>query len=102
LVSQVQSEFELHAKAILGLPTQVALKTPGASAVIYGGLEALGIGFENVHEALSQEGVTVRLFGKPESFMKRRMGVALASASNTDQAREYAKKAAKIISTVKL
>jgi len=102
LVSQVQSEFELHAKAILGLPTQVTLKTPGASAVIYGGMEAMGIGFENVHKALLQEGVTLRLFGKPESFMKRRMGVALASASTTDQAREHAKEAAQIISTVKL
>jgi len=102
LVSQVQSEFELHAKAILGLPTQVTLKTPGASAVIYGGMEAMGIGFENVHKALLQEGVTLRLFGKPESFMKRRMGVALASASTTDQAREHAKETAQIISTVKL
>ena len=102
LVSQVQSEFELHAKAILGLPTQVTLKTPGASAVIYGGIESLGIGFENVHQALSQEGVTLRLFGKPESFIKRRMGVALASAANTELAREHAKEAAQTISTVKL
>jgi phosphoribosylglycinamide formyltransferase 2 len=102
LVSQVQSEFELHAKAILGLPTQVTLKTPGASAVIYGGIEAIGIGFENVHQALSQEGVTLRLFGKPESFIKRRMGVALASAANTELAREHAKEAAQTISTVQL
>ncbi len=101
LVSQVQSEFELHAKAILGLPTQVTLKTPGASAVIYGGIEAKGIGYENVHQALSQEGVTLRLFGKPESFMKRRMGVALASAQNTDSARALAKEAAQKIATVK-
>ncbi|BDW10943.1 phosphoribosylglycinamide formyltransferase 2 [Polynucleobacter sp. SHI8] len=102
LVSQVQSEFELHAKAILGLPTQVTLKTPGASAVIYGGIQAPGIGFEHVHQALLQEGVTLRLFGKPESFTKRRMGVALASAANTDLAREHAKDAAQTISTVKL
>jgi phosphoribosylglycinamide formyltransferase 2 len=101
LVSQVQSEFELHAKAILGLPTQVTLKTPGASAVIYGGIEAKGIGYENVHQALSQEGVTLRLFGKPESFMKRRVGVALASAQNTDSARALAKEAAQKIATVK-
>jgi len=101
LVSQVQSEFEIHAKAILGLPTSVNLKTPGASAVIYGGMEAKGIGYENVQQALSQEGVSLRLFGKPESFVKRRMGVALASAVNTDEARKLAKTAAKIITPVK-
>lgn len=101
LVSQVQSEFEIHAKAILGLPTSVNLKTPGASAVIYGGMEAKGIGFENVHQALSHEGVAVRLFGKPESFMKRRMGVALASAVNTDEARQLAKTAAQTVMPVK-
>ena len=101
LVSQVQSEFEIHAKAILGLPTSVNLKTPGASAVIYGGMEAIGIGFENVQQALSQEGVSLRLFGKPESFVKRRMGVALASAVNTDEARKLAKTAAQIITPVK-
>jgi phosphoribosylglycinamide formyltransferase 2 len=101
LVSQVQSEFEIHAKAILGLPTSVNLKTPGASAVIYGGMEAIGIGFENVHQALAGEGISVRLFGKPESFVKRRMGVALASAVNTDEARKLAKTAAQIITPVK-
>jgi phosphoribosylglycinamide formyltransferase 2 len=101
LVSQVQSEFEIHAKAILGLPTSVNLKTPGASAVIYGGMEAKGIGYENVHQALAGEGISVRLFGKPESFVKRRMGVALASAVNTDEARKLAKTAAQIITPVK-
>jgi phosphoribosylglycinamide formyltransferase 2 len=101
LVSQVQSEFEIHAKAILGMPTSVNLKTSGASAVIYGGMEAKGIGFENVHQALSQEGVSLRLFGKPESFVKRRMGVALAFAANTDEARKLAKTAAQIITPVK-
>lgn len=101
LVSQVQSEFEIHAKAILGLPTSVNLKTPGASAVIYGGMEAKGIGYENVHQALAGEGISVRLFGKPESFVKRRMGVALASAVNTDEARKLAKTAAQTITPVK-
>jgi phosphoribosylglycinamide formyltransferase 2 len=94
LVTQVQSEFELHAKAILGLPTDVRLKEPGASAVIYGGHEAKGIGFSGVEQALAQPGVALRLFGKPESFMKRRMGVALATASNTETARVLAKAAA--------
>jgi len=100
LVTQTQSEFELHAKAILGLATDVSLKSPGASAVIYGGVEAKGIGFANVHVALANSGVSLRLFGKPESFIKRRMGVALATADNTDQAREKAKLAASQVKTV--
>jgi phosphoribosylglycinamide formyltransferase 2 len=101
LVSQVQSEFELHAKAILGLPTDVRLKEPGASAVIYGGMNASGIGFKGVHEALSEEGVSLRLFGKPESFLKRRMGVALATDSNLEVARHKAREAATKVIPVK-
>jgi phosphoribosylglycinamide formyltransferase 2 len=94
MASQVQSEFELHAKAILGLPVNVALKAPGASAVIYGQMEAKGIAFEGVADALSVEGVDIRLFGKPESFQRRRMGVALAMADDVETARVRAKEAA--------
>lgn len=94
LASQHQSEFELHAKAILGLPVNVDLKAPGASAVIYGGLEEKGIAFEGVAQALRVPGAALRLFGKPESFKKRRMGVALATAKDTDEARDLAKKSA--------
>ena len=98
--SQVQSEFELHAKAILGLPVDVSLRSPAASAVIYGGHEARGIGFEGVAEALRVPGVDIRLFGKPESFARRRMGVALAAAADVDTARTLAKTAAAKIKTV--
>jgi phosphoribosylglycinamide formyltransferase 2 len=94
LVSQRFSEFELHARAILGLPVDVSLKRPGASAVIYGGMEARGVAFEGVREALSVPESDLRLFGKPESFMKRRMGVAVANADNVDEARKRAKLAA--------
>ncbi|WDZ98239.1 formate-dependent phosphoribosylglycinamide formyltransferase [Herbaspirillum sp. WKF16] len=94
MVSQVQSEFELHAKAILGLPINTALKTPGASAVIYGQHDARAIAFEGVAEALRIPGADIRLFGKPESFQRRRMGVALASGENVDAARIRAKQAA--------
>ena len=94
LVTQHQSEFALHARAILGLPTDVTLREPGASAVIYGGLEAQGIAFDGVAEALSVPGADLRLFGKPESFTRRRMGVALARASDTDTARVRAAEAA--------
>lgn len=100
LASQVQSEFELHAKAILGLPVDVSLRSPGASAVIYGGLEEKGIGFEGVAEALRVPGASLRLFGKPESFVKRRMGVALAVAKDTDEARVNAKKSASLVKPV--
>jgi phosphoribosylglycinamide formyltransferase 2 len=94
MATQVQSEFELHAKAILGLPVNVALRSPGASAVIYGQLDEAGIAFEGVAEALRVPGADIRLFGKPESFKRRRMGVALAVADDVDTARARALEAA--------
>ena len=101
LASQYQSEFCLHARAILGLPVSVALKGSGASAVIYGGMDAKGIGFDGVEEALAVPESDLRLFGKPESYVKRRMGVALARGRDTDEARERAKKAASLVKPVK-
>jgi len=100
MATQVQSEFELHAKAILGLPVNVALKAPGASAVIYGQHEAAGIAFEGVAEALRVPNSDIRLFGKPESFARRRMGVALATADDVDTARINAKLAASKVKPV--
>ncbi|MYN45834.1 formate-dependent phosphoribosylglycinamide formyltransferase [Pseudoduganella sp. FT93W] len=97
MATQVQSEFELHAKAILGLPVNVTLRTPGASAVIYGQHDAVGIAFEGVAAALAVPGSDIRLFGKPESFARRRMGVALASAADVDTARQHAKQAAALV-----
>jgi phosphoribosylglycinamide formyltransferase 2 len=97
LVSQNQSEFALHARAILGLPVDTGLRAPGASAVIYGGMEATGIAFDGAAEALAIPQTELRLFGKPESFTKRRMGVALARGANTDEARERAKRAASAV-----
>lgn len=94
LCTQHQSEFELHARAILGLPVDTSLRNPGASAVIYGGMEATGMVFDGVDEALRVPGTDLRLFGKPESFAKRRMGVALARAADIDTARHHAKLAA--------
>ena len=94
IATQWQNEFELHARAILGLPVDVRLARPGASAVIYGGVEATGVRYSGVREALAIPGVDVRLFGKPEAFIRRRMGVAVARADDTDAARINAKKAA--------
>ena len=100
LATQVQSEFALHARAILGLPIDVTLREPGASAVIYGGVDAKGVAYEGVAEALSVPGADLRLFGKPEAFERRRMGVALARAADTDLARVNAKLAADRVSVV--
>jgi phosphoribosylglycinamide formyltransferase 2 len=95
LVSQWQSEFELHARALLGLPVDAAMRTvAAASAVIYGGVDARGIVFDGVAEALAVPGTDLRLFGKPESYVRRRMGVALAHAATIDEARMRAKTAA--------
>ena len=97
MITQWQNEFELHARAILGLPVSTALKSPGASAVIYGGVDATGIAFDGVDEALRVPQTEVRLFGKPESFTKRRMGVALAFDADVEKARTQAKLAASAV-----
>jgi len=94
LVSQIQSEFAIHARAILGLPVSTQMLSPGASAVIYGGVEAGAMTFGGVEEALKIPCSDLRLFGKPESFVKRRMGVALARAENIVEARLRAESAA--------
>jgi phosphoribosylglycinamide formyltransferase 2 len=94
LCSQRFSEFELHARAILGLPVDTSLREPGASAVIYGGMEETGIAFAGVAEALAVPRSDLRLFGKPEAFVRRRMGVAVANGDDIDQARARAKLAA--------
>ncbi|HLK25186.1 MAG TPA: phosphoribosylglycinamide formyltransferase 2, partial [Caulobacteraceae bacterium] len=91
LVSQQLSEFALHARAILGLPVDVSLRGPGASAVIYGGMDAKGLVFDGVGEALGVPTAELRLFGKPESYERRRMGVALARGQDVDQARARAR-----------
>jgi phosphoribosylglycinamide formyltransferase 2 len=100
LATQTFSEFALHARAILGLPVDVSLREPGASAVIYGGVEARGVAYEGLAEALAGPGVDLRLFGKPESFERRRMGVALARADDIETARSRAREAAARVKVV--
>jgi phosphoribosylglycinamide formyltransferase 2 len=94
MITQWQNEFELHARAILGLPVDTALKSPGASAVIYGGVDAEGLVFDGIDAALRIPNSELRLFGKPESFAKRRMGVALVHDADVELARQRAKQAA--------
>lgn len=98
MVTQRQSEFDLHARAILGLPVCADLHHTGASAVILGGVDAKAVVYEGLDLALSVPDSEVRLFGKPESFVTRRMGVALASSvDSVADARAKAVKAASLI-----
>jgi phosphoribosylglycinamide formyltransferase 2 len=99
MCSQRLNEFELHARAILGLPVDVALTQPGASAVIYGGLDSDNLSYSGLEAALAVPNSDIRLFGKPTSFVHRRMGVALATASNTTEARANAQKIASLVKT---
>ncbi|MEO9328017.1 formate-dependent phosphoribosylglycinamide formyltransferase [Gordonia aurantiaca] len=100
MATQRLSEFEMHARAILGLPVDVTLASPGASAVIYGQLNEKAIGFENVAAALAVPETDIRLFGKPESFHRRRMGVVTATADDVPTARERAVRAASLVQPV--
>jgi len=100
MASQRFSEFDLHARAILGLPVDVSMRAPAASAVIYGGVESTNLSYEGIEKALAVPESDIRLFGKPESFVRRRMGVALASGTSTDEARQRAKLAASLVKTV--
>nr|WP_171525112.1 formate-dependent phosphoribosylglycinamide formyltransferase [Acinetobacter indicus] len=90
LASQYQSEFELHARAILGLPVNTARHSVAASAVIYAGVDDQNLSFSGLNLALAHPDTDLRLFGKPEGFKRRRMGVATARAETTEQARELA------------
>jgi phosphoribosylglycinamide formyltransferase 2 len=98
LASQFQSEFELHARAILGLPVNTSRHSVAASAVIYAGVDDRNLSFSGLNLALVNPNTDLRLFGKPEGFKRRRMGVATARAETTDQARELALETASQVS----
>jgi phosphoribosylglycinamide formyltransferase 2 len=101
MCTQAQSEFELHARAILGLPVDTRMvAAAGASAVIYGGVDARGIAYEGVARALEVPSSDLRLFGKPEAYRTRRMGVALATAPTVEEARDRAKECARRVRPV--
>ena len=97
MATQRQNEFELHARAILGLPVNTQLQQAGASAVILGGMDAKGVVYQGLELALADPDAEIRLFGKPEAYVHRRMGVALATAKTTDEARQKALKAASAV-----
>lgn len=98
LASQFQSEFELHARAILGLPVNTARHSVAASAVIYAGVDGCNLSFSGLNLALADGNTDLRLFGKPEGFKRRRMGVATARAETIEQARELALQVANQVS----
>ncbi len=98
LASQFQSEFELHARAILGLPVNTARHSVAASTVIYAGVDDRNLSFSGLNLALADGNTDLRLFGKPEGFKRRRMGVATARAETIEQARELALQVANQVS----
>lgn len=97
MITQKQNEFELHARALLGLPVNTRLHCNGASAVILGGIDGHGVVYQGLEQALAVPDSEIRLFGKPEAFINRRMGVALAAAPSVDEARIKAAIAASMI-----
>jgi len=97
MVTQRQNEFELHARAILGLPVDTSLKNCGASAVILSSIVGKDFYFSGMDKALNTPDSEIRLFGKPEALINRRMGVALATAGNVDEAKKRAVKAAEFV-----
>jgi phosphoribosylglycinamide formyltransferase 2 len=99
MATQSFNEFELHARAILGLPVNAEMRAPGASAVIYGGVDSKNLSFEGVEKALAVPDSDIRLFGKPESFERRRMGVALATGKDVEEARARATLASSLVKT---
>ena len=97
LISQNLSEFDLHARAILGLPIPgIELRGPSASAVILAERDSTAFRYAGLADALAVAGgeVDVRLFGKPSTRPWRRMGVAHARAGSTEAARDLAARAA--------
>lgn len=96
------SEFELHARAVLGLPIDVTLVSPGASAVVYGGADIEQPGYTGLTEAMAIPETDIRIFGKPVADPRRRMGVAVSTADSVDAARERASEAASKIKVVEL
>ncbi len=98
LISQNLNEFELHLRAILGLPIPLIQQTgPAASAVILATETSKTVSYSGVAEALAQPHTDLRLFGKPTTRPYRRMGVAIAQAESTDQARQLAQQVAQAV-----
>jgi phosphoribosylglycinamide formyltransferase 2 len=97
LISQNMSEFEIHLRAILGLPIEIKLLSPSASYCFHAKEYGVAPIYKGVEQALSLGDVKVRIFGKPTTRPKRRMGITLATGETVEEARKKAKKAAEFI-----
>jgi phosphoribosylglycinamide formyltransferase 2 len=97
MVTQRQTEFDLHVRAILGLPVSTTMQFLGASAVILGGIDKAAVTYTGLDKALAIPQTEIRLFAKPEAFVSRRMGVALSVADTITEARTNAVKAASLV-----
>ena len=98
LISQDLSEFDLHVRAVLGLPIPtIQYRGPSASAVILATEASEKVTYRGLEKALALKHTEIRIFGKPSTRIHRRMGVALATGKNTLAARKVAKKAASLI-----
>ncbi len=103
MISQNMSEFEIHLRAILGLPIDIKMIAPaGASYCFHAKTNSVAPYYEGLKNALSFPDTKIRIFGKPTTRPKRRMGVALAAGENIEEAREKAKKAAESIKVIEM
>jgi phosphoribosylglycinamide formyltransferase 2 len=100
MASQNMSEFEIHLRAILGLPMEIKLISPGASYCFHAKHYSSAPEYEGLTLALSEPDVWIRIFGKPTTRPKRRMGVAIARANTVEEARRKAREAAKAMNVV--
>ena len=100
MASQNMSEFEIHLRAILGLPIHIELISPGASYCFHARTHSVAPEYEGLEEALREPNVWVRIFGKPTTRPKRRMGVAVARGETVEEARKKAKRAAEAMRVV--
>ena len=98
LATQRFSEFDLHVRAVLGLPIDVTLTTPGASVVLHADDQSRSVSYTGLADALAVSEADVRLFGKSTSYDGRRMGLALATGETVETARQRAAEAAAKIS----
>lgn len=95
LISQNLNEFELHLRAILGLPIPQIIQTgPAASAVILAPAASTTVRYQGIAQALAKPNTDIRFFGKPDARPYRRMGVALAQGESVEQARQLAQQVA--------
>ncbi len=100
MVSQNMSEFEIHLRAILGLPIDIKMVSPGASYCFHADRWGVAPIYEGIKDALSIPDTKVRIFGKPTTRPKRRMGVALATGHTVEEARDKARRAAQSMKVI--